>query len=344
MKSIELINTDFKTFVREQLPVVNNDGYADGMTLFAVNHVACDVTSAILIRPLNWEYNCVPDFNLYAHNDWERHVSEMLTDGGYMKKEFKQLGISRKEIPMFMLNFYGADDYCNKNLQMNLRCFTYLIPRTQVNLMFEFIKKWEIQLSQFAFLECSEAELNPDLSVNPTLETDYNIFFTQMAGSVYKNWHGKNGILPRLQDRVSAIENGASKDLALSNKVKVRLGLAEPSRELFYASSRYKAFAADNSFEENDVNRPINLGVLDLIFCLQCRLVRLLENPHYFPTAKDVLKKQQAVIAKIPMSPDLPYDPLGELSSYIALMLERYPILGETAFSADAFLIKDYNA
>jgi hypothetical protein len=322
------------------LPDINAGGRADCETLIAVDHVMCDLTHLVFVLPKNRADRCVPDFWSPVQHafDWLTQASALLDGGGLMKKEFKALGIRKSDMPLWLLQFHGSDDYSNPKKDLGFRCSSILMPNHQAAPAYQFLCRWFEQLSEHMFVECSEEEAVLGSELNLAYGTDYDLLcFPFLREKIFGRWHGENGLLSRLQKKVAAIEAGAPPHLGMPPFCLTRTTSPSSGRDIFF-SKHNKDFLDAHTFENGNPDYPVNLETLDLIYCLQCRLIRLLDWPQFFVNAKENLEKERAFTARRPMTAGLPYDPYVELSEYIASQRQKYPILEESPYTSGAFL------
>lgn len=340
MKSPELIHTNFRDFLRIMLPDINAGGRSDCETLIAIDHLMCDLTHLVFVFPKNRIDRCKPDFWSPVQDafDWLTQASALLDGGGLMKKEFKALGIRKSDVPLWLLQFHGSDDYSNLKKDLGFRCASILMPSDQVVHAYQFLCRWIEQLSEYMFLECSEEEAVSGSELNLAYGTDYDLLcFPFLREKIFGRWHGENGLLFRLRKKVAALEAGAARQLVMPPFYLTRTASLSSGRELFF-SRHNKDFLDAHAFENGNLDHPMNLETLDLIYCLQCRLIRLLDWPQFFVNAKEKLEKERTFTACHPMTAGLPYDPYMELSDYITSQRQQYPILEESPYTPDAFL------
>ena len=255
-----------------------------------------------------------------------------------MQKEFKSFGLRKSDMPMWFLQFHGSDSYSNPNKDLGYRCASVLMPSDQVLPVYNFLCRWFDQFSDHMFLECSKpADLRSGESDLP-YGTDYDLLcFPFLRGKIFGRWHGESGLLKRLQRKVAELEAGAARSLAMPPLYMARSASLASGREIFF-SRHNKEFLDAHAFEGGIPEHPMNLETLDLIYCLQCRLIRLLEWPQFFVNVKEKLEKERTFSATHPMTVGLPYEPYGELYQYLTLMRQKFPMLEESPYTQDAFL------
>jgi hypothetical protein len=340
MKSPELVHANFREFLQVMLPDINAGGRANCATLIAIDHVMCNLTHLVFVYPKNYIYRCKPDFwgPVQDAFDWLSQASALLDGGGLMKKEFKALGIRKSDVPLWLLQFHGSDDYSNPKKDLGFRCSSVLVPSHQVPSAYQFLCRWFEQLSEHMFVQCSEEEALAGSQLNLPYGTDYDLLcFPLLREKIFGRWHGENGLLSRLWKKVAALEAGAARQLVMPPFYLSLTASLSSGREIFFGKHN-KDFLDAHAFENGNLNCPVNLETLDLIYCLQCRLIRLLDWPQFFVNAKEKLEKEQAFTARHPMTAGLPYDPYVELSEYLASQRQKYPILEESPYTSDAFL------
>lgn len=340
MKPPELIHTNFREFLQVMLPDINAGGRADFVTLIAVDHVMCDLTHLIFVFPKNWIDRCKPDFWSPVQDafDWLTQASGLLDGGGLMKKEFEALGIRKSDVPLWLLQFHGSDGYSNIKKDLGFRCASILMPSHQVLPAYQFWCRWAEQLSGHMFLACSEEEAKLGCEIDLPYGTDYDLLcFPFLREKIFGRWYGENGLLARLRKKVAALEAGAARHLEMPTFYLTRIASLTSGRERFFSKHNNDWLDA-NAYENGNPDHPMNLETLDMIYCLQCRLIRLLDWPQFFVDAKEKLEKEQAFTARHPMTTGLPYDPYVELSEYLASMRKQFPIMEESPYTPDAFL------
>ena len=336
MKPPELVRTNFKDFLRNLLPDINAGGRRDCETVVAVDHLTCNLTTTVFVLPKNWVGRCVPDFWSPAQDfEWLSKASALLDGGGLMQKEFKTGGIRKSDMPTWLLQFHGSETYANPKKDIGFRCTSILMPRDQVAPVYNFLCRWFDQFSEHMFLECSEEDASRESDL--PYGTDYDLLcFPFLRGKVFGRWHGESGLWTRLKKKVAELEAGAARSLVMPPLHMSRSASLSSGRELFF-SRHNKEFLDAHALEGGISEHPTSLETLDLIYCLQCRLIRLLEWPQFFVNAKEKLGKERAFSTTHPMTVGLPYDPYVELSQYLSLMRKKFPMLEESPYSPDAF-------
>lgn len=341
MNSPELIRANFHDFLRLIRPKLISDGGPVCATIVAIDHLTCNLTTMVFVLPKNYIDRCFPylfDSPGSSYFEWLTKASALLDSGGFMKMELKANNLRKKDIPLWLLNFHGSDAYSNPNEDLGYGCSTVMIPSDLVIPAYTFLQRWFEQLSEHMFLMCSPEDASRYSSSEFSYGTDYDLLCIPfLRGKTFERWHGLDGLLPRLQRKVVEIEAGATRELNM-HPVHLALGASLTSGRDIFFSKHTKDWVDEFALENGDINRPMNLATLDLIYCLQCRLVRLLEWPQHYANAKVKLETERSFTATHPMTKSLPYDPYLELSEYLSLMQSRYPILEELPYSSDAFL------
>jgi len=338
MVSLRLVHANLREFLEAELPAINAGELADCETLIAIDHLFCDITHLVFVRPKDRIGRCLPDFwsPVQRASEWIAQASAMLDVGGLMKKELLRLGVGTSDVPTWLLQFYGADSYSNPDKDIGYRCASVIMPSHQVEPVYDFLSRWFAQLAEYTFIECSEKDALAYSESALDFGTDYDLLCYPFAQGIFGRWHGEEGLLFRLKRKVAELESGGGRSLSVPPFYLTHSHVPGSGREIFF-SKRAKDYLLANSFEHRDSARPVNLEILDLIYCLQCRLIRLLDWPQFFVNAKEKLPKEQAFAANHPMTLGLPYDPFVELSEYLASQRKKYPILEESPYTADAF-------
>lgn len=292
------------------------------------------ITLLIFCAPRNHLWRATHFDSINLPTNWKDDMRRVLIEEGALGRELRRSNLPKKSFPLGLLEIDEEEQYCHGRFDWDGLWFqSVLVPRGLASALVEYVDQWVEQLGALAFSEIADLTwLNS--SANLVRASRSGCFRTINELHIMDNWAGTNGLLTQLESLVKRLEAGEQVSALLPwSFTAFESDPIDIDRAFILRPRGRRAITKDfvpESFQETK-------RVLDTIFALRARLVRLSMLPQFYRAAKmHQTRTHESVIAH-PFSVGLPYDPIHELECYIAEQRKSFPILDVEPYPPDVF-------